>query len=80
MCVSGKLKDKIGLIVSACVYCGCMCACSYRDQKYMNFKILYPHSKEKHCTGLPQAMQSSRFLAVLTVAAVVNSLDVDVEQ
>ena len=27
MWVSDKLKEKIGLIVSACVYCACMCVC-----------------------------------------------------
>ena len=26
MCVSDKLKDQIGLIVSVCVYCVCVCA------------------------------------------------------
>lgn len=34
MCVSDKLKDNIGLIVSACVYCACVCvrACMYSLQ------------------------------------------------
>lgn len=44
----------------------------------LKFYIRTP--KKSIALGPPQAMQSSRFLAVLTVAAVVNSLDVDVEQ